>query len=371
MKSLRRTLLALVAVIALPVMATMKQDIDYFVYTSLLLNGNTEDIRLAARAMGREKISDEDLLDVVAVTLWRNRHKRYTDEEIDTLSWLAKDLGMSANARYRGVLQRCQTEFASNKKLKNYIDEALTKLAPVTNTSTTVFEPEAFDEASKRARIQALRERYPAKSNNTPLQASESTSLEAIVTEYGLPPLLDSVVRRESAGHFASWYASYLRFWYPNFGGVRFTYEKDDKAGWLVLDQWPIVTTQALNYSGADWGLAYSMWTTDPILLRETAKNLYTLKGSNTAILDVVADRLWLSLTNPDPKFADAYAWLCRLLEQSRSKRYESVLRDLVAQSADKKIVRFAENALEALDRDAPRYERSGAADDGQLIGNK
>lgn len=333
------------------------QDYYRYLYNSLLLSDSTEELRLAARAIGRAPMTDEVVLDAIAAALWRNRQNRHDKLSIDTLSWLAKDLGLSGKARYRAMLEQCQREFAQDKKLRNYVDEALTKLPAQLAENETAFEPEQYDVSAARLALQDLRAAYPVTGKSV-LAIEPATDLTQALNVLGLPLAMDASIRRESAGHFASWEASYLRIWYPNFGGARFTYEKDDASGWKLLDHWPILTSYPIRYRGKDWGLAYALWTTDRVLLRETAQRLFRTRYSNTEELDVIADRLWLSMNMPDPSFSDAYAWLIRVLEQSQSNRYKPLLLTLIANSQDKKVVRFATDAIDSLQIEAPAHLR-------------
>lgn len=339
--------------------ADTQQDFNRYIYNSLLLSDQPEEVRLAARAIGRAPLNDERILDTMAADLWRLRYLHQDKLVSDTLSWLAKDLGLSGNVRYRAFLLRCRQEFNSNEKLLNYIDEALEKLPEDAIADELSFDPDKFDFVAAAAAVKALQTQYPA-SGMAVSDIPATTSLQDALSKLGLPTSIDASIRRESAGHFASWEASYLRIWYPGSGGIRFTYEKDGDGGWQVLDHWPILTTHPIRYAGKDWGLAYALWTTDRVLLRETAQRMYRTRTLDKAALDVIADRLWLSMEMPDPAFSDAYAWLIKVLELSQSARYKPLMRELIAKSPDKKVVRYAQDAVNKLNVNATAHDRYG-----------
>ena len=355
----RIALFSLLACIPSLALADSQQDLNRYIYNSLLLSDQPEEIRMAARAAGRASLDDVAILDTMAANLWRYRYLHKDKLVVDTLSWLAKDLGLSGNPRYRTLLLQCRNEFSGNEKLLNYIDEALEKLPAHDIPGEQSFDIEKFDFVKVAESLKTLQAQYPA--TGTPVtDIPATTSLREALSKLGLPAAIDASIRRESAMHFASWDASYLRIWYPNSGGIRFTYEKEDGAGWQALDHWPILTSHPIRYTGKDWGLAYALWTTDRVLLRETAQRLYRSRVSNTEVLDVIADRLWLSMEMPDPAFSDAYAWLIKVLELSQKFRYKLLLRELIAKSPDKKVVRYAEDAVNKVNAGAndPVHER-------------
>lgn len=322
-----------------------------YTYWSLLTSQQIEQVRLGARGMGREQISDPMILDVAAAVLWQLRANHHNDEYVDAMSWLAKDLSMAGSQRYQAFLLRCQQEFARNEKLTKYVSEALSKVK--SSPSADSFSVEDVDLNSIRTQLLSMQQTsseqhtFDAKSEVTLVNGE--TLLSEIYQTLGLPVFFDVSFRSESVPGIVHWDVSYLRIWYPNIGGFRFSYDEDDNAGWRLMDKWPITLSAPLRYSGLELGLAYALWTTDPKLLRETHRRLFQQRVTTTPTLDVIADRLWLSLRDPQPQLVDALAWGCKVLEQSRNGRYRTVLNDVASNSQDKKLAKYAKDALEEL----------------------
>lgn len=89
----------------------------------LLLAGDLASLKEGAQAIVGAKVQNTELTDIAAEVLIRN-HTTATDNQIDTLAWVARALGQSKSGRYVHVLMVVE-ENGVHRKLRNYAESAL------------------------------------------------------------------------------------------------------------------------------------------------------------------------------------------------------------------------------------------------------
>jgi hypothetical protein len=326
-----------------------QQVFDRYTYWSLLTSHKIEDVHLAAQAIADEQISDTAILDVAAVVLWQQRFYHYDEWYIDALSTLASDLSLSGDRRYLSFLQRCQAEFSRNSVLSKAIATALQRIERSSGNSD--FTPDEVDlnhikqqlltqRAASEELIAAYHDRHIDVRNGV-------TPLRQLLQKYGYPTLVEMSHSGKAESGAIDWDTHFLRIWYPDAGGFRLAYS--ETAGWHLIDRWPLLRAP-LVYHGVDWGMAYALWTADVDRLMETYQQMYREKNSHPLLLDIVADRLWLSLQQASAETQPAMSWACKLLAQSKNGRYAPVLRDVANQSQHAELKNAASIALAQVD---------------------
>ncbi|TPW17878.1 MAG: hypothetical protein FD130_488 [Halothiobacillaceae bacterium] len=95
-------------------------------YMDLLANGGPISIRDAAKSIYNTGEKDQQVLDTLAEVLLENYQKSDRDS-VDAMSWAAKALGNSGNARYRDTLKEV-VENGGHKKLQKYAQQSLDQL---------------------------------------------------------------------------------------------------------------------------------------------------------------------------------------------------------------------------------------------------
>ena len=89
-----------------------------------LVNGGAASIRSASESLYHAGSTNREVLDVVAEVLLSKYQSGGGSTHIDAMSWAAKALGQSGDARYRAVLEEVVSN-SPNKKLKKYAKKSL------------------------------------------------------------------------------------------------------------------------------------------------------------------------------------------------------------------------------------------------------
>ena len=92
-------------------------------YIDQMTLGGITSIKRAAQSIYNTGEKDPEVLDVAAEVLLQ-RYGSAVNNDIDTLSWVAKALGKSGNSRYHATLKEV-VESDSNRKLRKYASKAL------------------------------------------------------------------------------------------------------------------------------------------------------------------------------------------------------------------------------------------------------
>lgn len=101
-------------------------------HVDMLTQGGIGSLKQASQEMFNSGETNPAVLDLVAESLLQH-YGTATQGDIDGLSWAAKALGKSGNARYHSTLAEV-AEKADNKKLRKYADQALDQVGDANGT---------------------------------------------------------------------------------------------------------------------------------------------------------------------------------------------------------------------------------------------
>lgn len=96
---------------------------------------------------------------------------------------------------------------------------------------------------------------------------------------------------------------------------------------------------------------------------RDAAQSIYNNIERNPEVLDVVAEVLLQTYQRPGFIQTDSTAWLCKALGGSSSPRYRSVLREVADKASERKVRKYASQALEMLPQGEADQYRAGMVD--------
>src|SRR5260221_7820126 len=118
-------------------------------HAMLLLSQSDNAVKLAAWSLYHVGSRRQDIFDLLAEVTWTGCSGNRT-MDADTLSWLGKTLGNTAQSRYAGLLDYCLSTI-KDEKTKKYMKQARDKIAgpPASNT----FEGGKMDLGEMRARV--------------------------------------------------------------------------------------------------------------------------------------------------------------------------------------------------------------------------
>jgi len=321
----------------------------------LLLNQSDFDVRLAAKSIYRLGSSRRDILDLLAEVTW-TACSGSRKMNPDTLSWLAKALGNTKQARYAGLLDYC----LNNVTGKNTIKHLKQARDSIEGTTTDSFEGGKTDLEQMRVRL--MKKGGPISANKAVKQFDEvrkGQSLDEVYSILGTPNDVSGVnVAKGRAGHsFVKVQTSddMIVFMYSGIGTIRFVFD-DAKAknNWLLADA---KSDKGLIWKQLDGKFvtinelinADLITTGDASELREIVYHLRKQESVERAILDRAADRIYRSRLEPGGELADALAWLCKILAKSGDGRYMQILLDVSNTAVNDKLRKFAGKAANNL----------------------
>jgi hypothetical protein len=347
---MRRTLLLALACLLAATATATPQTLSGREYseTILLLSQSDFDVRLGAKSVYRMGPYRQSLSDLVAEVAWTAcSGKRPMDN--DTLSWLAKAIGRTKQARYAGLLDYCLANVTDQKAIK-YLTLARGSLE---GTATSSFEGGKMDLAQIRAAL-------PKKTGASPSELTtrhfdkvrRDQPLDEIYTQLGIPDTVSGInVPGDKVGHGpvkvrTSQYM--IVFSYAGLGTIRFFYD-DDKASWRLIE--------ATSDKGLYWARqgGYFGTTSDIIAsgdgadLREIAVRLHRQEQVGRDTLDRIANRVYASRQETGGKTADALAWLCKVLAKSGDGRYKPLLLDVSNSATHSTLRKYAAQAASSL----------------------
>lgn len=202
----------------------------------LLLNQRDFDVRLAAKSLFRHGSDRQDVVDLFAEVTWTacSGSRKMSP---DALSWLAKALGNTKNARYAKLLDFCLAK-VTDKKIIKYVTQARGDLS---STDVDPFEGGKMDLSEIRAHLtkkrgsttrKVLREQF--------LDLHRDQTLDEIYSVFGVPDDISgvNVPRSRKAGHLyvhVTVSDDMMALRYSGLGTIRFAYSSND-ANWLVAE---------------------------------------------------------------------------------------------------------------------------------------
>lgn len=94
-----------------------------------------------------------------------------------------------------------------------------------------------------------------------------------------------------------------------------------------------------------------------PVTVRDAAKSIQRSGESDTAVLDVLAERLLRDYQKPGKTEADAMAWAAIALGNSGNPRYHAALTEVATKSDNRKLVKHTNKALKGIkSSEGPQY---------------
>lgn len=304
----------------------------------LVLSRSDFDVRLAAKSLHRRGGGNPSTMDLLAEVVWTACSGRRAMHP-DALSWSAKALGTTGQARYATLLDDCLTR-VENKNTLSHLQEARARL---TGSATSPFAGGTVDLGQARDRL--ARRADAVASESLARQFKElrgGRTLEDVYAEFGRPTDVKGVsVPGRRIGHGVvkvrvSW--DMIVFVYPGLGEVLFSYD-DEKKDWRLAEAKGAFGQIWVHGTGRFGTLDDQITEGDTGDLRDAVKRLRKHGRIEPTTFDRIADRIYRSHTVEDDDLADTVAWLCRILGTSGDGRYRKLL-DEVSDAAVEKAVR-------------------------------
>jgi len=317
-------------------------------YAMLLLSQSDTDVRTAAKVLYRAGFGNQNTFDLLAEVAWTACSGNRT-MDADTLSWLGKTLGNTAQPRYAGLLDYCLSTI-KDEKTKKYMKEARDRIPgpPMSNA----FEGGKMDLREMRARVAKQSDVLRPRSADKFSDLHESQEIEEIYSTFGLPNEVSrSSIPGGRVGHgFVKVRTEHtaLVLAYINLGTIRFIYRENEN-DWRLVD--------ATSTTGLFWSANEGRFVPieDRIAhgngsqLREIAEYLIERGTLSKGILDRVADRLNESRQEQNEQVADGLAWLCKIIAKGGDGRYKPFLLDVSNTAASKKLRSYARQSATSL----------------------
>ncbi len=132
------------------------------------------------------------------------------------------------------------------------------------------------------------------------------------------------------------------------------TYERYAKVALNDLpdyQKWnPIIANRAgfdARYSD-DVNRILNMFRSDDLWLKRIAAKRVYFENQDEVLLDTLVKELQATYTRNDPEYSDVFAWMVKALGNAKNPKYRPAIQEIAARSADPKVVRYAQKALEA-----------------------
>lgn len=202
----------------------------------LLLSDSQFDVRLAAKSLYRLGAGRRDISDLYAETAWATCSGA-RQLSADTLSWLAKALGHTKEARYAPLLDFCLAKI-TDKKVVKYFKAARDE---ITGSTTDAFVGGKLDLHGMRESLMAKSAMaIPADAKTRFLALRGGQSMEDVYTAFGIPDdIRGTKIPRGSAGFMyvhVSVTEDLITLRYEGLGTVRFAYQEGEHGHWVLLN---------------------------------------------------------------------------------------------------------------------------------------
>lgn len=319
------------------------------VYAMLLASPNMDDVKMGAVGIQEGGVKLPALLDLVAERMCMYVHGDADSDldmdakrNLDTVSWLAKALGGSGDAKYRPFLQEALAKTTRDKN-KKYINEALGELPAA--MPGAAYEPSCPSLTDFRA--QALAGHTPAK-----LVFDDASGFKAGDT-------LDAVLAKLGSPTTAHYYQ--YSVWHPFVGHINSddiqisylgaaTVEFDDDDGtWHLIRVVENAVDPAVDATNPDVDLLDRLLSGSKDVVSAATDEIGDKKLYPAGILDVAARRLWFQRDTSDKDTLDALGDICDMLGDSKNPRYRTLLTQVSQQAKEKKLQKYTSEALAEL----------------------
>lgn len=118
------------------------------------------------------------------------------------------------------------------------------------------------------------------------------------------------------------------------------------------------ISPKALSTNIDSNRLRFQLDNYDAAMLQNFAKEFFSSDITDTASLDIVAEKIWVNREAEDDREIDALSWFCKSLAKSSNARYSQLLSKLANDAKSDKLKRYARLSLESLpDEEAEQFE--------------
>lgn len=334
------------AILGIPTLAAAQDRSagDVFLY-SLLTDSNTGLVTTGAKTVARSPTTHASSMDTVAELLVeRIEHPVISGPNIDTVAWLMKALGASGSSRYRPLVERAIATYGHDKV------SAHGELVLASLTGPAAPEYVAGTVSLARLREELAAERAAIKPGSGDLALIKpGHSLEALLKVMGYPDRIVETV--ESKGRMLHIRVRALELQYAGRGAVGMDNEFAAGLGWRVSEVWPDIPLPSTlpPYAGDNPVDAALVMTSQPLVLSKLSRRLVRQKVTERALLDIVAERIRISVATKNEFETDALSYFCVLLGNSGDARYADVLRLAADNATASGTRRHAKESLEKL----------------------
>jgi hypothetical protein len=262
------------------------------------------------------------------------------DDNVDTVSWIAKALAGSGDAKYRPLLEQAlqKTHASENKK---YFGKAIAALkgqpAPYTPACGSLED----------LRAKATAGRTPANVTRDQLAAiKEDTGIDQVYQVLGVPVTAKQYTYETLRPFIGRINVDNLELFYGDVGSIRFAYDDDHWKVWKVLVS---ASVAGVATGGPNQELMTRMLSADPEIFSQAAQDMVDDKQFPVDVLDAAGLRVWQQRDSTDDDAVDGFSYMCELLGESHNVRYRSILTAISEKAADKKLRKYAKESLEML----------------------
>ncbi len=315
------------------------------VYALLLASPNTDDVKMGANSIAEDGVKLPALLDLVAERMCMYVHGAADSDmdmdakrNLDTVSWLAKALGGSGDAKYRPFLEEALAKTTQDNNRED-INEALGELPAA--TPGAAYEPSCPTLADFRA--QALAGRSPAKVSFKDASGFKpGDTLDAVIAKLGSPTTARYYMYQTSHFlihiHHENIQISYL-------GAATFHFDDEDGA-WRIIRVFENAADPAVDPASPDAELLDGVLSGSKDVVSDTGDRMDDQNLYPTDVLDAAARRFWYQRDTSDEDTLDALGEVGDILSDSKNPRYRTLLTQVSQQAKEKRLRKYASKAL-------------------------
>lgn len=334
-KSFAALLLLFAAGLAGAAERTREQTFTY----SLLTDDAPTFVIMGAKAVSRAPRLAPDVLDVIAARLVeRAATPNASRQEIDASAWLIRALGAGRQARHRAAIEQAMAGY-QNDKIGKYAEAAL---AVMTEGDAT--PAPAIDLAGLRTQLQTERGAMRGGERKAPADVAFGTPLETVLAELGYPDRIGETSRTDGA-MMVKITQHAMRFDYAGLGMVDIGDGTASGHSWIATRFWPLLA----GYTGEYPFEASAVTNGRGGELMRAAIAIEAANLREPQLLEIVADRVRISMGSNDSGEVKGLAYLCRLLGASKDRKYLPLLQEVADKGGDNTLRRHAKRGLDEL----------------------